>query len=596
MLRLFGIGCVMAGVLVLGAGLFWFYDYRSTLVAPRDARVPALSDRAYVHAGANGALVVEATGFHDAIRSLGFAHALNHAWTMAIWRQAATGQLSRWLGGPALSADRLTRQLGLADLARTAANGLSVEDRRFLDAYTEGVNAVWPLAISKDEFLILGVEPAAWEPWHVLSIERLLAWLSEPTLTSCLPDSDLCLGDQALRRILHLHGFEYSVAWQRTGGNRSVLYQRHVTGAYARPVYQEITLRIAGWQPIRGASIIGTPFFPAAFSDSSAWALLLSSPRILGAAVDADLQSARITTADANEHLTTFRRAQGRLSIGRSGRALIWSGLLPDTDIGAWRALLQRRPASFTLLRGDGIHADARQQITVSGQPLVQHQHEQGVLIGNSADAEAVAAFIDSRIDSIPQIEIWTRDLQSRWSATALSSRLRTVEPAPSIATALNYLENWDYEYQSYSIGATIFSEWMRSHSPDTAEALTMAITRLTHRLGPDQSQWRWDRLHTERRYFVLPQSLQVDHFAPLTWPGRGHSTTLIWGGENVDGEPVPPASWEMWMDLMPSAPVYVRRRQIDLSVPLGRSIAEAATPIIIGLPTATRRSTVLHP
>ena len=594
--RLFGICFVMAGVLVLGAGLFWYFDYRSMLVAPPDAPVPTLSDRAYVHTGGGGALVVEASNFHDAIRSLGFAHALNHAWTMAIWRQAASGQLSEWLGGPALAADRLTRQLDLANLAQTSAHDLTVEDRRFVEAYTEGVNAAWPLAINKDEFLMLGVEPAAWEPWHVLSVERLLAWLSEPALTGCLPDLELCLGDQALRAILHLHGFEYSVAWQRSGGDRTILYQRHVTGAYARPVFQEVTLQISGWQPIRGASIVGTPFFPAAFSDSSAWAILLSSPRTLVAASDADLQFARITSAGTNEHLTTFSRAQGQLSVGRSGRALTWSGLLPNTDIGAWRALLLRQPASFALLRGDGIHADARQHITVSGQPRVQHSQERGVLIGNSEDANGVAAFIESRVDSVPQIEFWTRDLQSQWSATALAARLRTVEATPSVATALAYLENWDHEYQSYSIGATVFSEWMRSHAPDPSEALKMAVMRLTQRLGPDQSQWRWDRLHTEQRYFVLPQSLQVKHFAPLSWPGRGHSTTLVWGGESVGGDPVPPAAWEMWMDLTPAAPVYVRRRQFDFSVPLGRSIAEAADPIIFGLPTVTRRSTVLYP
>ena len=594
---------LLCGVLVtagIGAGLFWNYAYRSQIIPPKQDVLPSLTAPAFVHSGSNGATLLEAENLHDAIRALGYAHALKHPWTMAVSRQAATGQLSAWFDVEALASDQLARQLGFRELAETALKELPAEDHDFLEAYVDGVNAAWPMAKSRAEFLLLELDPPAWEMWHILAIERLLAWLSEPVLEGCLPEMTLCLADRTLRTVLHVHGFEHSLAWVMSGGDRTVFYQRHITGAAASPVYQEITLRIAGWQPIRGASIIGTPFFPAARSDSSAWALLPSSPRSLIDSTSYEPEFARITAASGNEHLISYSRTDSLLSIAGQNSALKWHGLLPQTDLGAWRALLERAPANFKLLRGDGIHVDAHQNLRVSGRPHVHASSQRGLLIGNRPEAESIAEYIRTSIDPTPNVEIWTRDLRSSWSAAILPDLLSSIEtPAAenqAMETAVAYLQNWDHQYQGFSIGATIYSEWMRTRAPDPQVALTQAVDQLTRRFGPVQSSWRWDRVHSEQRFFILPSSMQIGQFAPLSWLARGHSTTLVWGGETMTGEAVPPASWEMWMDLSPSAPVYIRRRHIDLSIPLGRSIAEAAVPVVFGIPTATRHSTTLIP
>ena len=592
--------CSIAVILALTGTLFWAYIYRANYKPPSRASLPSLSDDAFVHGGANGTVVIDAANFYDAIRGLGYAHALDHAWTMAVWRQAASGQLAHWLDGPALTADRLAVQLGLAELAKVAYGGLPEEDRLFVEAYVDGVNAAWPVATRRGEFLVLGVESSDWEPWQVLSIERLLAWLSEPALRGCGPVMDLCLGDQALRSTLHVYGFEHSVAWHSTREDRPVLYQRHVSGAYARPIYQEITLRIAGWPPVSGASIIGTPFIPAAYSDSSAWALLLSSPRALVEARAAPLQFARITSTTGNEHLVSIGRAGDQLTIGTAKYALEWAGLEPRTDIGAWRSMLQRKSVEFTLLRGDGIHMDIGHPPQITGQPLVQALYPNVVLIGNRLEAASLAQSIGRDVALSTDFRLWTTHLHSGWSEDTLSARLSIVDEGlirtPENASALAYLQNWDHQFQGYSIGATIFSEWMRLSEPDPTDALTRAVERLTQRFGPDQSLWRWDNLHRDERFFLLPNALQTNHFAPLSWPGEGHSTTMVWGGETFDGAPVPPATWEMWLDPGSSTPVTVRRRHIDWSVPLGRSIAEADEPIIFGLPTRSQHSITLHP
>lgn len=588
---------VMAGI---GSILFWTYAYRSQIRPPKDSVLPSLNAPAFVHIGLNGAIVLEAESFQDAIRALGYAHTLKHPWTMAVWRQAAIGQLSAWFDVQTVASDRLARQLGFNELAAISLEGLPEDDRAFLEAYVDGVNAAWPMAKTRAEFLLNELDPPTWETWHILAIERLLAWLSEPALEGCLPEMTMCLGDQALRKVLHVQGFEHSLAWVMSGGDRTVFYQRHITGASASPVFQEITLRIAGWQPIRGASIIGTPFFPAARSDSSAWALLPSSPRFLIDSTTYDPNFVRITAASGEEHLVSYNRTDSLLAIGRQNSALKWHGLLPQTDLGAWHALLKREPATFTLLRGDGIHVDADRKLRVSGHPNVHLSSQRGLLIGNRPEATSIADYIFTSIDPTPNVEFWTRDLRSSWSAAILPDLLSSIEaPAAekqAVQTAVAYLQNWDHQYQGFSIGATIYSEWMRVRAPDPQIALTRAVDQLTRRFGPVQSSWRWDRMHSERRFFILPSSLQIGPFAPLSWPAKGHSTTLVWGGETITGQAVPPASWEMWMDLSPSAPVYIRRRHIDLSVPLGRSIAEVADPVVFGIPTATRHSTTLIP
>ena len=595
---------ILAGTAALGVALVivlvWYYAYRTHHIPPKAGEIPTLTAPAFVHSGANGAVVVEAEDFHDAIRGLGYVQTLHHAWTLASLRQAALGRLAEWFDSDALTADNLVRQLGFGPMAEATASALSTEDRAFLTAFTDGINAAWPRATSRGEFLLFDAVPEPWQIWHVLAVERLYAWLSEPAITNCGPEVLLCEQDQALRDLLKVYGFEHSLAWLSSGAGRTVLYQRHILGASARPVFQEVTIRIAGNQSIRGATLVGLPFFPAGASDSSSWALLLSSPKTIVPAEPSAHRFDRGIDASGNEYLTTFSRTERQLILGDSHEALTWAGFGPGTDAGAWRALLRRKPPRFTLQRGDGIVVDHLQTWIVAGNPQIREPLDDGILIGNSPDAAGIAAYIRTRIEPVPSVELWIRDLYSTLSAQRLPVMLDSLAPTqsvgPTVATALAYLENWDYRYQGYSIGATIFAEWSRHVDTDSTEALTRAVAELTRRFGPDQSAWRWDRQHTEHRYFILPGKLQTGRYAPMSWPGHGHSSTMVWGGETSSGEEAPPVSWEMWKDLSPAAPVYVRRRHIEIFGPLGRYIAEQGSPTVFGLPTMTRHITRLSP
>ena len=59
---------------------------------------------------------------------LGYAHAADYGWSVALWRQAALGSLAAWTGTDALEVDRHARQLGFGALAREAYAALPEAD------------------------------------------------------------------------------------------------------------------------------------------------------------------------------------------------------------------------------------------------------------------------------------------------------------------------------------------------------------------------------------------------------------------------------------------------------------------------------------
>lgn len=141
----------------------WFRMAGSGGVPDSPATLAELGDSVRVEFDSLGIPTIRASGELDAWRALGYLHASDRLWQMEFFRRIASGRLSEVLGPQALAADRFTRTLGLAEIARRAVGDLTARERAALDSYAEGVNARLIAGGSlPPEFRILGFEPAAW--------------------------------------------------------------------------------------------------------------------------------------------------------------------------------------------------------------------------------------------------------------------------------------------------------------------------------------------------------------------------------------------------------------------------------------------------
>ncbi len=165
---------------------------RALVVKGIDGAVEILRDR-------HGVPHIFAESLDDATFALGFMHAEDRLWQMDMRRRAARGRLAEILGPGALPSDRKVRTLGLAALVEAEYAALSLDAKRAVDAYADGVNA-WLAANSSPlppEFLYLGYRPGPWQTSDSLLWTKLMAlrlagnqseeWLREALLARLSP-------------------------------------------------------------------------------------------------------------------------------------------------------------------------------------------------------------------------------------------------------------------------------------------------------------------------------------------------------------------------------------------------------------------------
>src|SRR5690606_4761884 len=177
--------------------------------------------------------------------------------------------------------------------------------------------ALSDLAVAQgDEFVLLDVSAAPFEPWHALAVERLLAWVLAPPLRlegAAARDSGLVRfvrTDSLFRAFLHLGGGGQSRAWAAaldTAGTAFV--QQHAYGASALPLVREVTLRRGG-RSVTAATVPGTLVFPGGLGEDRAWSVFLTSPAALDSAGTAlpPLDYDRPVDRQGNETLLAIRR------------------------------------------------------------------------------------------------------------------------------------------------------------------------------------------------------------------------------------------------------------------------------------------------
>lgn len=117
----------------------------------------------------------------DVFFGLGFVHAQDRLWQMAMLRRTAQGRLSELFGERTLRFDEILRRLDLYNLADSSVKAQDPRTKAALSAYSAGVNA-WinqvknrSLGRGAPEFLIFPSELDQWRPADSLAIIKLMS-------------------------------------------------------------------------------------------------------------------------------------------------------------------------------------------------------------------------------------------------------------------------------------------------------------------------------------------------------------------------------------------------------------------------------------
>lgn len=589
-----------AGVLAYGTD-----PTRDGELAVADLTAPvtvAWSDSGYVQ--------IEAQSEADLAAGLGYAHAADHGWEMALWRQAATGTLAQWFGDEARPLDVHARTLGLVQLARQTYEALGAEDRAVLDAYARGANRGFdePGVRQGDAFLVADVVPERWEPWDALAVERLHLYLAGPALardsawTAAPADSALTAfvrADSLFRAFLGMGGGGYDRVYTVGSGPDAVLARQLSAGSAALDWLSPAVLRL-GDQEAVVTTIPGTLVAPGGWSDGLGWGLLLGAPLTLdrSGGPTPPLVYDRIVERDGDETLLQVARDSSGLVlrpprpapraaadttaadsalVAGSGLRVRWRGFRVGTDLGAFRVLRAGRvPPAFTLLPGDGLAATPRQS-RVLGQPQVAVSGDGYTLVARDTLARYAAARLDSlraRPDSLGTLspDAVAEDAVSPWAMAQLRPLLAALGARDSLPDALDtpyaYLRSWRGAYTPDAIAPSLFEWWLESHRdftghlPDPTDSLDVALlpytlqiarAELRDRYGPLPSDWRWGALQGAPSYPVLGRRMGVAarRFRQPLGPPGGHPTALLPGPSLVLADATPGlALWSVWTQL----------------------------------------------
>ena len=127
------------------------------------------TDRAVPH--------VWASSIPDALFAQGYLHATDRLWQMELVRRAVQGRLSEVMGEATVGTDRFMRRLGLWEAAVASADLLNQQERAYLQAYANGVNAAIDgrTGALPPEFLALRYEPEPWQPEHTLAVAKMMS-------------------------------------------------------------------------------------------------------------------------------------------------------------------------------------------------------------------------------------------------------------------------------------------------------------------------------------------------------------------------------------------------------------------------------------
>lgn len=190
-----GLGVAAGAVGAVGAGAVGYLLKRSLPPLDGDVAVRGLTGPVQVVRDRWGIPHVSAHTLHDALFGQGYCHAQDRLWQMELNRRLARGRLAEALGPDALDIDRFMRRVGLHRAAQVEWHQADGDVRAALQAYAAGVNAYLARMVATGklpiEMVLIGLQPAPWEPLDSLSFGRYMAFTQAPNWESELMRSRL---------------------------------------------------------------------------------------------------------------------------------------------------------------------------------------------------------------------------------------------------------------------------------------------------------------------------------------------------------------------------------------------------------------------
>ncbi|MBO9373805.1 MAG: penicillin acylase family protein [Chloroflexus sp.] len=168
---------LLIGILIIGGGGGYLWLRRSLPQTNGEIRVTGISGPVTIVRDTDGIPHITGATDTDAVFGLGFVHAQERLWQMEVQRRIGHGRLSEIFGETTLRTDTFLRTLGVARAAQKALASLDRATVELLEAYAAGVNAFLATnPVLPPEFLILGVQPAPWQPVDSLVWAKMMAW------------------------------------------------------------------------------------------------------------------------------------------------------------------------------------------------------------------------------------------------------------------------------------------------------------------------------------------------------------------------------------------------------------------------------------
>ena len=168
---------LLIGILIIGGGGGYLWLRRSLPQTNGEIRVTGIRGPVTIVRDTDGIPHITGATDADAVFGLGFVHAQERLWQMEVQRRIGHGRLSEIFGETTLRTDTFLRTLGITRAAQKALASLDRATVDLLEAYAAGVNAFLATnPVLPPEFLILGVQPAPWQPVDSLVWAKMMAW------------------------------------------------------------------------------------------------------------------------------------------------------------------------------------------------------------------------------------------------------------------------------------------------------------------------------------------------------------------------------------------------------------------------------------
>ncbi|MBC02162.1 MAG: hypothetical protein CMJ34_02510 [Phycisphaerae bacterium] len=297
-----------------------------TSVVADEAVVPGLRGEVVIRLDDRAIPTIEGSDPHDVHAGLGWMHGRERFFQMDVARRSAAGELAALAGPPMVSMDRDQAMSRRREVAERIVASLSPEERGFLEAYVQGVNAgLASLEEIPVEYTLLNATPRPWviadsilvvlsmfdqlqrsadeEPavhalrdlvkpevaewmlsvpgrWDALLVDSQIPEYT-PTAPPGLDRADADVDPSMRRRLAALlptpvefqpGSNSFAVAGSRTRDGRAIVANDPHLASFAPGIWYRTGLRWPGMEAF-GVSLPGTPGLPLGTTRNIAWGL-----------------------------------------------------------------------------------------------------------------------------------------------------------------------------------------------------------------------------------------------------------------------------------------------------------------------------------